>query len=166
VPDLVADVMVVAKATVGRFGGALRRLIYSTAALPPVTIAAAQALTEQVTQRVLSVKAGKPPIPFGEYERQLRRLLGGEAVLPSDNEEMQALLEQAKAVCEALQEAMCAERPAWVDWLRTPYELADRVAEAGDGGLRLPLGDARLAGWVEFTHDLQGAGGLIREAGR
>jgi hypothetical protein len=108
----------------------------------------AQALTEQATQRVLSVKAGKQPLPFGEYERQLRRLLEGEAVLPSEDEEMQALLGQARDVCERLRVAPGRERPMWLKWLRSPHELADCVARAGAAGMRLPLDDLRIGPWL------------------
>jgi len=147
-PDPIAEVMVAAKAGVGRFGGALRRLLYSAPILGPALVADAQALTQQATQRVLSVKAGKKPIPFAEYERQLRRLLRGEAVLPSEHEETQAFLEQARDVCERLRVALGGEGRAWLEWVRTPHELADCVARAGEEGLRLPLHDVRVGSWL------------------
>jgi hypothetical protein len=148
-PDPIADVMVAAKAAVGRFGGALRRLLYSAPALDPATVADAQALTEQATQRVLSVKAGRRPIPFGEYERQLRRLLHGESVVPSEDEEVRALLEQARDVCERLTAAEGGGSPAWLDWLRTPHKLVDCLEQAEGHELRLPLEDLRLQPWLQ-----------------
>lgn len=143
-PDPIADVMVAAKAAVGRFGAALRRLLYSTPDLGTRTIADAQTLTEQVTQRALSVKAGKQPIPFVEFEKQLRRLLVGKPTVPSANEELRALLAKVSDMCERLRVAMTGERILWLDWLRSPQELAACIAEAEGKELRLPLDDPRV----------------------
>jgi RNA polymerase Rpb1, domain 2 len=150
-PDPIADVMVAAKVAVGRFGGALRRLLYTAPVLSPAMIADAQTLTEQVTQRVLSVKAGKRPIPFAEYERQLRRILDGQSPVSTDHEEMQALLDQVRAICDRLGKAMSSERMPWLDWLRASHELADRIDEMKGKELRLPLNDQRVQSWLKSS---------------
>jgi hypothetical protein len=146
--DPIADVMVAAKALIGRFGGALRRLIYSARPpLQPGTVEQAQALTEQVTQKALSVKGGKPPISYGDYERQLRRLLRGEGWDESVQGELRALLEPLRNVWEKLRLAMTGEPSAWLEWLRQPHLLPDLLAR--EGTLRLPLHDLRLRCWLQ-----------------
>jgi hypothetical protein len=148
--DPIAEVMVAAKAAIGRFGGALRRLIYSAdSPLEADTVGQAQALTEQVTQKALSVKGGKPPVRYAEYERQLRRLLKGQPWEPELVGELLAILEPLEPVWTALQAAMPADPPAWLRWLRNPYELATILAAEPDGMLRLPADDLRVHCWSE-----------------
>jgi hypothetical protein len=164
-PDPIADVMVAAKAAIGRFGGALRRLVYTAQSLGPAQVQQAQCLTEQVTQKALSVKAGKPPVQYGEYESQLRRLLKGQAwELPAASE-LRGILEPMRGVWDSLRAVMPAdpaESAGWLEWLRKPYELADLLQRAPQGALTLPLDDLRLSRWTE-SDDLDnapaGAGG-------
>jgi hypothetical protein len=149
--DPIAEVMVAAKAAIGRFGGALRRLVYSALPLGAETVAQAQALTEQVTQKALSVKGGKPPIRYAEYERQLRRLLKGQSWAPELAGELLAILKPLAPVWTDLQAAMPADPPVWLRWLRNPYELATILDAQPDGVLRMPADDLRIHCWTEST---------------
>jgi hypothetical protein len=149
-PDPIAEVMVAAKASVGLFGGALRRLLYSAARLDPADIRAAQVLTEQATQKVLSVKAGKRPIRFAEYDRHLRRLLAGEPVeVPEPGSDLHELLDRAgkSGLWERLRQALRTEPPPWVTWLREPYRLVELVADSPQQALWLPAQDLRVSSW-------------------
>ncbi len=151
--DPIADVMVAGKTAIGYFGGALRRIVYSAneRQLTPDTIQNAQALTEQVTQKALSVKAGKPPLQFNQFNRQLRRLLSHEDATPSKDLELEELLNnpQIKVVWAALKQTMPAAdaQPVWLRWLRSPYELEKLLKITAAGVIRLPLADLRLSGW-------------------
>jgi hypothetical protein len=146
--DPIAEVMVAAKASIGRFGGALRRLIYTARPLRPEHVQQAQSLTEQVTQKALSVKAGKPPVQYGEYESQLRRLLQGKTWDVPEGSELAGILGPMAGVWDSLRTVMSAEPAVWLEWLRKPHELADLLTRADGGTLRLPLDDLRLACWV------------------
>jgi hypothetical protein len=151
-PDPIAEVMVVAKASVGLFGGALRRLLYSAARLDPADIRAAGVLTEQATQKVLSIKAGKRPIRFAEYDRHLRRLLAGEPLeMPEPTSDLHDLLDRAgkSGLWERLRQALRTEPPPWVVWLREPYRLAELVAGSPQQALWLPAQDLRLSPWLD-----------------
>jgi hypothetical protein len=90
--DPIADVMVAGKTSIGRFGGALRRLIYSAPILEPKHVRDAQCLTEQVTQKALSVKAGMPPLRYADFERQLKQLLKGNPWQLPDETRLHTLL--------------------------------------------------------------------------
>jgi hypothetical protein len=146
--DPIAEVMVAAKAAIGQFGGALRRLVYSARELRPDDVQQAQCLTEQVTQAALSVKAGKPPLRYADFERQLRRLLRREE---PERKELDALLAEIGKKVEPVWEHLCGlmprEAPAWLGWLRKPHELEQLVKAAGE--VRLPLNDLRLRCWLE-----------------
>ena len=148
--DPIADVMVAAKASIGQFGGALRRLIYSAPRLRPEDVQTAQCLTEQVTQKALSVKAGKPPIHYADFERHLRRLLSRKESSAEDRSDLRALLAEigknAAVVWEHLESLMPPDAPPWLEWLRKPHELAAIVDRAGE--IRLPLDDVRVRGWL------------------
>jgi hypothetical protein len=148
--DPIADVMVAAKASIGQFGGALRRLVYSAAVLHPEDVQKAQCLTEQVTQKALSVKAGKPPLRYADFERQLRRLLKRQELHePEQQQQLRALLAEIGKKLEPVWEDLAALMPSeprpWLEWLRKPHELAELVDQASE--LRLPLDDLRLRGW-------------------
>ncbi|HJT76721.1 MAG TPA: hypothetical protein VJ739_05920, partial [Gemmataceae bacterium] len=147
-PDPIAEVMVAGKTSIGRFGGALRRLLYAAPAIDPGFVADAQCLTEQATQKALSVKAGKPPLQFGDYERQLRRLLNGEPPDLPEGSEIRAVLGPLETVCGRLWAALGGEVPVWLEWLRKPHELAELLAVEAEGVIRLPLEDLRLRGWT------------------
>jgi hypothetical protein len=145
--DPIAAVMVSAKLAVGKFGGALRRLLFAPLDLDSETIRQAMGLTEQVTQRVLSVKAGQKPMPFEEFNRQLRRLLAGE---PADapgswglSSDIKEVLTRLRGIWDHLH-ARIKKPPPWLRWLRAPHELARLLVE-GEGALRLPVGDLRVS---------------------
>ncbi len=148
--DPIADVMVAAKASIGQFGGALRRLVYSADHLRPEDIQMAQCLTEQVTQKALSVKAGKPPLLYADFERQLRQLLKRQELNESEREKLQTLLaeigKKLEPVWTALGSLMPSEPKAWLEWLRKPHELDELVAAKGE--IRLPLDDLRLRAFL------------------
>jgi hypothetical protein len=149
--DPIADVMVAAKASIGQFGGALRRLLYSADILRPDDIQKAQCLTEQVTQKVLSVKAGKPPLKYADFERQLRRLLKRQDLNEAEQQELRDLLTEIGKTLEPVWKDLSALMPAnpkpWLEWLRKPHELAEIIAK--EGVIRLPLEDLRVRDWVE-----------------
>jgi hypothetical protein len=151
-PDPIAEVMVAAKVSVGLFGGALRRLLYSAGRLEPADIRAAQVLTEQATQKVLSIKAGKRPIRFAEYDRHLRRLLAGEPLeLPEASSDLYDLLDRAgeSGLWERLRQALQIEPPSWVVWLREPYRLAELIEQTPQKSLSLPVRDVRNSAWLQ-----------------
>jgi hypothetical protein len=148
--DPIADVMLAAKVSVGRFGGVLRRLLFSIAHLTPADIRAAQALTEQATQKVLSVKAGRKPLPFGAYDAEVRRLSRGEAPeLPTEPAELGELLERAvnTGIWERLRAALALPVPVWLRWLREPHRLAELLSQVPGGVLEIPLDDLRAGPW-------------------
>lgn len=147
--DPIAEVMVASKAAIGKFGGALRRLIFTASPpLRPETVAQAQALTEQVTQKALSVKAGKPPVRYAEYEAQLRRLLRGEFWNLEEDSELAAILKPMQALWEDLRRAMPLEPPSWLLWLRKPHALDELLRDSPEHAFRLPLDDLRLSSWL------------------
>jgi hypothetical protein len=149
--DPIADVMVAAKAAIGQFGGALRRLVYSARKLSPDGVQQAQCLTEQVTQAALSVKAGKPPLRSSDFERQLRRLLQGESWQGPQQQELDALLaeigKRLAPVWQHLCSLMSPEPCLWLEWLRKPHELVQLLLLQGE--IRLPLDDLRLRCWLD-----------------
>jgi hypothetical protein len=153
--DPIADVMVAAKTSIGYFGGALRRIVYSAeeGRLAPATLQAAQALTEQVTQKALSVKAGKPPLRYSRFNSQLRRLLDRQTPTPSDDPELDELLarKEIQEVWNTLLEGMPRgeAEPLWLRWLRAPHELRSLLDAAPENRMSLPLTDLRLSGWSE-----------------
>jgi hypothetical protein len=148
--DPIADVMVAAKATIGMFGGASRRLIYSAEKLRPEDVQQAQALTEQVTQTALSIKAGKAPLSYADFERQLKLLLRGEY---ANEHEVAALLDEVgrrekfEPIWEHLRGLMPERAPAWLEWLRKTHELKDLIVPPKHE-VRLPLSDLRLRCWL------------------
>jgi hypothetical protein len=150
-PDPIHEVMVVAKEAIGRFGGALRRLVYSATPLHSEGLCDAQCLTEQATQKALSVKAGKPPFAVSDYERQLQRLLEGQAWERAQASELQALLQSMDAVWERLRRLMSAEPVGWLEWLRKPHELAALLRRQPNHIIRLPLDDLRMWCWLDHT---------------
>jgi hypothetical protein len=149
--DPIADVMVAAKTSIGQFGGALRRLLYSAEKLRPDDIQKAQCLTEQVTQKALSVKAGKPPLKYADFERQLRLLLKRRELKENEEQDLLSLLSEIgmslKPVWRDLNDLMSSAPKAWLEWLRKPHELAEIVAR--EGAIELPLDDLRMGCWIE-----------------
>jgi hypothetical protein len=143
--DPIAGVMVEAKASIGRFGGALRRLLLAIPHLTPQDVRLAQCLTEQITQRALSVKAGQPPLSIGDFEGQLRRLLAGQDWKLEEDSELYSALVPLREVWDQLRQRLIGEQPAWLEWLAKPHELARLVDEKG--GVLLPLGDLRMQSW-------------------
>jgi hypothetical protein len=146
--DPIAAVMVAGKTAVGRFGGALRRILYAVERLEASDVENAQCLTEQVTQKTLSVKAGQRPLSAADFETQLRRLLAGQEWAPDAPEELLSILRPLKEVWSHLRIKMQEKRPDWLEWLRQPHELAKRLHAAG-GQFALPLSDLRMWGWRE-----------------
>jgi len=142
--DPIAEVMVAARNAIGRFGGALRRLVFALPTPTPRDLRLAQTLTEQTTQKALSVKAGQPPVSVQAFEMQLRRLLQGEAWDLPPGDDLARILEPLRAIWDELA-ARFRDRPdeAWLAWLRAPHELAEILAKTPT--LRLPLGDVRVS---------------------
>jgi hypothetical protein len=139
--DLIAEVMVVAKASVGYFGGVFRRLLLSVRQVDPGFLRHGQALTEQLTQQVLSIKAGQRPLSFAEFQPLLRGLLEGTAAdLPEALAHLKPLWTELRRRLAADGSGAC---PDWLQWLRLPHELARLVDEAAAGCLHLPLDDPR-----------------------
>jgi hypothetical protein len=138
-------------------GGALRRLVYTAAEVTPAFIQAAQCLTEQVTQRALSVKAGEPPVSVADFEAQLTRLLQGKGpgdpsregddpeAAPSSLSALLAL-PWMRVVWQELQAQLGRDCGGWLAWVRNPHQLADLVARAGR--LEIPWDDLRLRCWM------------------
>ena len=161
IPDPIAKVMVVAKASVGRFGGVQRRMIYSANELKPETIRDIQTLTEQATQRTLSVKAGKEPMPFDEYNKKIPRPPVKKGGMPADqsknairplNKEVADFFESMGPVCERIQSTMDDDQPLWLKFLKDPEKLASFVQSAKDGKLSLPMSDLRVQPFVELNN--------------
>src|ERR1051326_67011 len=147
--DPIADVMVAGKTSIGQFGGALRRILYSASSLTPSVVQAAQCLTERITQKALSVKAGRPVVSHTDFERELRRLLRGETWQVSDDSELGAILAPFKHIWEELRSLMPREQAAWLRWLRAPHELTELLPAEGKQILRLAINDLRILGWFE-----------------
>jgi hypothetical protein len=139
--DPIATVMVAAKESVGYFGGLFRRLLYAVAQAGPDFIRRGQALTEQLTQQVLSIKAGKRPLSFRAFQPLLRALLEG---TPSKLPESLAHLQELWSDLQARLSVGGAASQGWRAWLRHPHELARRVEEARGECLKLPLDDPRV----------------------
>lgn len=149
-PEPIAQVMVAAKQSVGLFGGALRRILYTAQRLDASLVRHAQCLTEQATQKVLSVKAGKEPMRYYDYGRQLQRLLRGEPPdvtgLEPSAEELRALVQEPHlaAIWHSLRSCMVPEPPAWQRWLLNLHELPDLLRDCGGTALLCPSGDLRV----------------------
>lgn len=156
--DPIAGVMVASKSAVGRFGGALRRLLYSLPQITPELIGAAQTLTEQITQRSLSVKAGEPPVSVSEFEAEMRRLLNGEDPPPETGSSLRIILAdpRMRRVWTTLQAAFRTDSPNWLAWLRSPHELSSQLAQ---GVISIPITDLRARPFLdsEIPHFLQSA---------
>jgi hypothetical protein len=166
--DPVADVMLDAKLAVGRFGGALRRLLAEVADLNPDTVRRAQCLTEQATQRVLSVKAGERPMRFSDYDLLVQAILMEKKVDPNREDwikeildergwrkvDARAILERTRPFLKAFPDGFWQEiavpfkRPApeGVAWLFKPWELA-KLTRNGKT-LTLPVSDVRVQALV------------------
>ena len=145
--DPIADVMVAAKESIGRFGGALRRLLFTAPKLDVDLVRDAQMITEQATQRALSVKAGKKPLPYSKYNKHLGRILKGEPRIPADNEDLERLFDDLAEPCDRLCEQMKGS-PIWLRWLRNPQELAALLVQVDDGAIVVPADDVRVASWL------------------
>ncbi len=142
--DPIADVMAASRIAVGLFGGTLRRLLYRSNALTTTWVCQAQALTEQATQRVLSVKAGSRPLPFKDFSRLLNEV--GSSTAPSpDNPDLHELFIQMDraGIWQELPEKLGGDAPLWLLWLRQPYRLAEILRRSPRNVLRLPGGDIR-----------------------
>jgi hypothetical protein len=95
VPEPIAEVMVASQTSIGDFGGALRRLICrsGTEVCDYRLIRSAQCLTEQATQRALSVKAGAKPLSSSNYQTALGGLLKGTERNPQkESDELREML--------------------------------------------------------------------------
>jgi hypothetical protein len=151
IPDEpIGQVMVAAKQSVGLFGGALRRILYTAQRLDTDVIRQAQCLTKQATQKVLSVKAGKEPMRYVDFGRQLQRLLRGEPLeltgIGETAEEFKALVQDPHlaAIWGSLMGYMSAERPAWQEWMLNPHELPDLLEKFEAAVICLPPNDIRV----------------------
>jgi hypothetical protein len=157
--DPIGEVMVAGKLSIGRFGGALRRLLYSPDKLSAADAERAQCLTERVTQQALSVKAGQRPLSYFDFDAQLKLLLQGKPAdlaavrgIPQLRAALEPLLPSPKnhrpSIWDELSGKLSSPPPDWLAWLRNPEKLAEVLAQSG-GVLRLPLTDLRLSGWLE-----------------
>jgi hypothetical protein len=126
--DPIASVMVAGKVSVGRYGGTLRRLLLSAGRLDPETVRRVQALTEQATQKALSVKAGDQPLSFAAFDRWVRQL-----VRPREDGPVEppAGLSELLPVWGALRRVRWTPDEPWLAWLRA----------------QLPADDLRASGW-------------------
>jgi hypothetical protein len=146
--DPIASVMVAAKESVGKFGGSLRRLLYAVENLDSDVIAAAQTLTEQATQRALSVKAGKSPLRFASFNREINALLKGETSDRADgDQDVSMLMDELSDACQRVRHAVARNSGAlhdltWLAWLRSPHRLAELVTN--ERPLVIPTTDIRF----------------------
>ena len=143
----IADVMVAGQTSIGHFGGALRRLIYRsrTEACNFDLIRSAQCLTEQATQKALSVKAGAKPLSNSDYQTAMRGLLNGRMRNhKKESTELQEMLDDKhlKKVWSHLRTSMSSGCPDWQQWLLAPHRLSN--SGQGKYELRLPLQDVRV----------------------
>jgi hypothetical protein len=138
--DPIGVVMAAAKASVGSFGGVFRRLLFGADAIDNLMIREGQALTEQLTQQVLSIKAGQRPLEFGVFRPRLQRLLQGQ---PTTLPESLAHLRPLWIRLQERQRRWKEAAPLWLGWLRQPHRLAELVDRSPRGVLRLPIDDPR-----------------------
>jgi len=130
--DPIGEVMLAAKVAVGRFGGVLRRLLFSAAQADsggcPRRPGAHRGRRHK---KVLSVKAGETSLcPSRSMMSRYGGCWGGEALLlPEEPAELRELLEGAGelGLWRTLQAAVSKPVPAWLEWLRKPA-AAGRVA--------------------------------------
>jgi len=147
--DPILNVMVDAKVAVGRFGGLLRRILYSLDSISPDLVRHAQSLTEQATQRSLSVKASGSPLKFEELDKRVKELLEGRESVDCADRDVQDLLDRARASCDAIRGAsISAIRPAWIAFLKDSKRLGELVDKADNKKLILPTNDMRTAYWL------------------
>jgi len=156
--DPIAGVMVASKSAVGRFGGALRRLLYSLPRLTTDLVRAAQTLTEHITQRALSVKAGEPPISVHEFEAELRRLIRGEDPPPKTGSALRTILAdpRMRGVWQTLQAEFGQQPQGWLSWLKAPHEMRSLLSV---GPIYVPTDDIRASAFLgpDFPQILQSA---------
>ena len=153
--DIIDKVMVSAKMSVGKFGGALRRLIYRLPSAEPPLVRDAQTLTEIATQKALSVKAGSGPLEYKKFRKILDRIIDKKNKYPLPNEgDFESLLEcfeldpeqSGSLALTCLRLATAARQgkaPEWAEWLRAPSRLEQILSGLGDAGLEIPRGDWR-----------------------
>jgi hypothetical protein len=165
--DPIRDVMVEAKLSIGRFGGALRRLLFAAKELTPELVEAAQSLTEQITQKVLSVKAGSPPIRFAEFDRKLRQLLHRHPATESTAAATKGDKSKSKTAPDAAEKspfdvffesqsiqslwqlllvAMPDNPQPWLQFLRNTHDLRTLLQDR-DAEIVIPANDLRVRGW-------------------
>jgi hypothetical protein len=146
--------MVEGKLSIGRFGGALRRILFAAEKLTPELVEAAQSLTEQITQKVLSVKAGSPAMRFADFDRKLRELLHRRASKTKPTSDTSAAFEELflspsiQKIWKQLYAAMPDQPLPCLQFLRNSHELKDLLPEPG-AELRMPANDLRLRSWLE-----------------
>ncbi len=171
-PDPIRQVIVAGRRSVGRFGIAPRRLVH---ALRPLSdpnadgwdrAAFAKALwlsgslTEQATQRTLSVKAGSGPMKFQPFDDLVKWLCGKhENVRPQSREDphLSELLASFQSAVEpgdsdpfeAFRKWTSGDQAPWLAWLDAPERLKDLLPR--DGVLVIPFDDPRGAVFVESS---------------
>lgn len=154
--DPIADIMVKNKINVGRFGGVLRKLVYNIPqnCISSEIISKAQALTEYITQKVLSVKSGENPPLFKSYSNIIDALISRD---PSKKiEDMEEHLKYAHLESAECKEFLASfkkdfgvlDREDWLKWLFDTHKL-NNILESSRS-ITIPLrSDFRSSIWLE-----------------
>lgn len=152
--DIIEAIMVKAATVTQSFGAVLRRLIYhDSSKIDEGFLRAAQAITEQLVQRVLSVKAGSYPLDYSEFKRHvLKPLLENSQVdfLEGSREltdllELKQLQAAIQFVASALSSTQGEEAQSWLQWMRSPRTLEKRLRKVASGTIGIPLDDVRAS---------------------
>lgn len=145
--------MVASAKSTGHFGSAARKLLYGVGSLPKDVfvqyVRKVHALTQEATQRTLSVKAGDKPLNYWEFNKHvLKPLRNGEKPASGDKlpEALAVFLATSQSIrdaCNFIAETI-RENPAppWCTWLYSPSKLGAMLEK--DGCLQLPLDDPRV----------------------
>jgi len=136
--DPIGEIMAAAQKPKGQFGNEIRHLVFKADTADPKIISAAQAVTEKLTQAVLSVKSvGKPLPKFSDYKRVLRRrwIRSKRPVGRSKEQPLSPAISELVAEVQkwgiqneldrAFQKSASddGQDSTWRQWLFAPYEL-------------------------------------------
>ena len=167
--DPIGTIMVASHALKRRFGAQIQHYVMRAHQLDARVVMAAQTLTEELTQSVLSVKTLSSRLPdFGEYTKTIASRWFGGSNPPANEDTGQHPTENPESitsvariggeiktngVAEELDRGFLRDRSpvppaAWQKWLETPYELPKLLDDQANKELLLPLDDLRVRPFV------------------
>jgi hypothetical protein len=165
--DPINSIMAAAVNLKRKFGDQIKHYVFKAPQLAADFVVAAQTLTEELTQSVLSVKTLDAQLPdFKEYEKTFASQLingraggeeGGKSVSSEIDRAAVAKIEDEvgdNRVARELTRGFLSENgkkfklPIWLEWLHSPYDLCEILSRPNVQELKLPLSDLRVQPFV------------------